>query len=210
MTKELGVEKIFRERAAVDDDEGPGCALRCFVNGARHELFASAGFAVDEDARVHRRDARERGEHFAHHERVADEPVELRVRPRDDGFSGRGVVVDVDRRRSHANVKPVRHARPLHLQAIDESSVLTADVAHPDAIVLELHLGMKARDHRIFDDEIDVRRRAEQRARFEHVLVTAIRVFPVDPRECPRSHRRERYRLHRGFLGERTIRIHQV
>jgi hypothetical protein len=51
VTEQLALDQRFRDRRAVDGDEGAVAPVRQVVRGARHELLARAALAVDEHRR---------------------------------------------------------------------------------------------------------------------------------------------------------------
>jgi hypothetical protein len=52
VAEQLAFDQLFRNGGAVDFDERLGGALAEGVDGVRHQLFASAAFAIDEHAAI--------------------------------------------------------------------------------------------------------------------------------------------------------------
>ena len=52
VAEQLRFEQVFRNRGAIDRDEGPLGARAEHVKRARKELLARAAFSLDEDGRV--------------------------------------------------------------------------------------------------------------------------------------------------------------
>ena len=77
VSEELALEQAGRDRGAVQLDERPRSAAAQVVNRARDELFAGAGFALDEHGRVGGRDDLDLLEHVLQRRAVADDFLEV-------------------------------------------------------------------------------------------------------------------------------------
>ena len=66
MTEQLALQKLGRQRSAVDGDEGMRGARAVVVDRQRRELLAGSAVAAYQDRRVGRRDPRDRLEHARH------------------------------------------------------------------------------------------------------------------------------------------------
>ena len=75
VAEQFGFQKRFRKGAAIDGDEGLLAAGAVFVNRARDQFLAGAGFAGDQDAAGLRRDGHDHVEDGAHLRAVADDVV---------------------------------------------------------------------------------------------------------------------------------------
>ena len=72
VTEQFRFEQIFRDRRRVDGDERFAFAQAVFVQRARHEFFASTGFAGDEHGHMRLRQAANGAEHILHRCRFAE------------------------------------------------------------------------------------------------------------------------------------------
>src|SRR5262245_19849424 len=57
MSKELTLEQARRNRRTIDFDQSAFTTLAQIMNRARNDLLACAGFALDENSRIGRRDS---------------------------------------------------------------------------------------------------------------------------------------------------------
>ena len=72
MTEQRVLDERVRERSAVHADKGMAGAIAQVMNRARDEIFASAGFAGDQDRTALPRDFRNSGNSLHEHRRLAD------------------------------------------------------------------------------------------------------------------------------------------
>ena len=79
MTEHLAFHQVFRDRPAVDGDEGAGDAVAATVNLASDQLFAGAGFAGDHHADVGAGDFLQLAEDLHHARTDADDFAETLV-----------------------------------------------------------------------------------------------------------------------------------
>ena len=103
MAEQLGFQKFARNGGDIEGDERLGGARAVFVQGARHQLLASAGFAVDQHRDMRGGQPADGAKHLLHGRRLADD---LR-----DAFRGCGrcglvapAVVDGAARQAHGVV----------------------------------------------------------------------------------------------------------
>ena len=75
VSEQFAFEQIFRNRRAVDFDEGAGGALRMLVNGAGDQIFSDAAFAAEQHGGVGRRHALDQREHGLHFVALRDDVV---------------------------------------------------------------------------------------------------------------------------------------
>ena len=75
VTEQLRLEERLRQGRAIDGDERPRGPRARLVNGARDELFAGPGLALDQHGGVERRHARDARVDLRHLVRLADEVV---------------------------------------------------------------------------------------------------------------------------------------
>ena len=74
--EQLGLEQGFRQRRAVDGEEGPVGALAGVMDGARDQLLAGAALAGDQDSRLGRRDLGRRVQRLSEGGRAPHDLVE--------------------------------------------------------------------------------------------------------------------------------------
>ena len=79
MAEQLGFDQLAWQRRAVDLDERAFLPLTVLVNGARHELFARAVFAVNQHAGIGRRDRLDEMEELPHLVAARDDVREARM-----------------------------------------------------------------------------------------------------------------------------------
>ena len=79
MSEQLGLDQLARKSGAVDLDERALLPLAVLVNGAGDELFARAVLAVNQHARVGRRDRFDQMEELAHLVAARDDVRKARV-----------------------------------------------------------------------------------------------------------------------------------
>ena len=95
MTEELGLQEVFRDRRAIDRNEGLGGAFRFLVNEAGHHLLTDTAFPGDEAGGFRRGDALGELDDFEHG-RIARDHRALIVGDRGEhggdeiGFGGEG------------------------------------------------------------------------------------------------------------------------
>ena len=73
VAEQLGFQKRFRKRSAIDGDERLLAAGAVFVDGAGDEFLARAGFSGDQDAAGLRSDGHDHVKDRAHLRAVADD-----------------------------------------------------------------------------------------------------------------------------------------
>jgi hypothetical protein len=73
VSEELALQKRLAKRGAVDFDERTRGPFRALVNRSRDQLFAGAGFALDQDGRGAAGDLIDAAVDLSHHLRVADD-----------------------------------------------------------------------------------------------------------------------------------------
>ncbi len=73
VSEQFALQQIFRNRRAVDLDEGAGGALRMFVNGAGDQIFSDAAFAAQQHRGIGRRDALDQRQHGLHFVAMRDD-----------------------------------------------------------------------------------------------------------------------------------------
>jgi hypothetical protein len=66
VTKQFALEKVLRNRRAVDLDERPRGPPRFFMDGACHQVFADTAFAAQQHRRIGRRHPLHGGQDFLH------------------------------------------------------------------------------------------------------------------------------------------------
>ena len=75
VAEHLGLEKLGRDRAAVDGNEGLFGAQTLVVNASRHEFFAGAALAQDKAGRVCLRDSLDQSVYAGDQRMLADQPA---------------------------------------------------------------------------------------------------------------------------------------
>jgi hypothetical protein len=73
VSEKFALDQILRQRGAVDIDPRTAAPWRRFVDGARDQLFARAGFAGDQRGFGMSGDAIDQAEKFVHHRAGQDE-----------------------------------------------------------------------------------------------------------------------------------------
>ena len=76
MTEEFRFEHAFRQRGAVELDEGLGASRREIVDGGREELLAGAGFAAQQNRRFRLGDDTDLVDHRTHRRTVANDALD--------------------------------------------------------------------------------------------------------------------------------------
>ena len=150
---------------AVEDDERALAARRRLVNRARHDVFAAAGLAADEDREVGRRDALEHAEDFAHAHRAADDITERMARADRDLLGATVVGQEADARLAHGDRRARVQEALFDRDVTDTRTVERAEVAQEPALVGLAQLTVEARSVLIFDHHVIGRAGADANVR---------------------------------------------
>ena len=151
--KELALDEGRRDRAAVDDDERLVGTHSALDDLGRHELFADAALAVDEDVDVAGRDLLEQREELAHRLSRAGQRAEA-GHHRNEGLRGRVGRAKAHQRLPHGQDGLGRKRHVVDPQPLEMRSVQRARVLDAPAMRVENEAAVKARHRRILEGEI--------------------------------------------------------
>ncbi len=101
----------------------------------------------------------------------------------------------------HAHPRRRRQARRRHEDVADERAVQAPEVAHPYAVLARFELRVQARDRRVVDDHVGVRRGSHDHGAIDDDRVRPRAVVPRQARASARERRVARERLRLGVRG---------
>src|SRR5262249_51813952 len=144
VTEELALEKLLRDRGAIDDHERTVAARALGVNRLGRDLFSGPGFAFDEHGRVALRRAFEEREDAARRRAGTDHPTEAAaVGDRD----AHGIVaqLEADLGAAEGEHRTVPRMSGDDRDAVEERRILAVEVPHDRPPARDADLAMEAR-----------------------------------------------------------------
>ena len=180
------------------------------MDRAGDELLAAARLSVDEHRRLGRGDAHDGRVELAHRGAAAHEIAEAVLGPevdrrllrlRERGEHGRPDAHAARRRQARRDDEDVPHER----------AVQAPEIAHPDAVVSRVELGVQARDGRVVDHQVCLRRRADDHRAIDDDGVGSgrrrLQVMRVHGRVSGASRGSDRVSVSgAGIAGQRSVR----
>ena len=153
--EQLALDQVGRDRAAVDDDEGPLARgrSRSWI-ASRDQLLARAGLALDQHGRAAERDALDRAEQLAHRRARAEQPPAAfaqRDRVHDWIVVGMKRDLAIAEGQHRAGERQVDAADP---RALEERAVLGSQVTDLQPGRKDLDFDVIARDPPVVEHEV--------------------------------------------------------